>query len=115
MEIETIGKKRLEYLDLANKAYATNQIDIMIKYIEAFQYTLKDESVWAKDLTKRFTDAQTKFTNTINQTHAETQTLPLEKQEEARYTGRISAIIEMWKDRLNSCWQISITNNLFAD
>ena len=115
MEIETIGKKRLEYLDLANKAYATNQIDIMIKYIEAFQYTLKDESIWAKELAMAFNEAQTKFNNTINKTHADTQNLPLEKQEEARYTGRINAIIEMWKDRLNSCWQVSITNNLFAD
>lgn len=115
MEIETIGKKRLEYLDLAEKACATNEIDVMIKYIESFQHTLKDESKWAKDLAKSFDDSQKKFDSTITKNYTDTQSEPLEIQEELRYKGRINAIIEMWKDRLNSCWQIAITHSLFND
>lgn len=111
----TIGEKRLEYLDTANKAMASGDVASAGNYIEAFLTTVRDGTPIAEELEKGFDDTEKKkelgWEKVVKETQKEEQFI----QSERRYNGRGALELIALKERLNICWQISIKHGMFND
>lgn len=113
MEI-TIGDKRLEYLDLANKSWSEEAFPQVQKFIDDFLRTIRDNSQIAEELKTEFDKAEKTKNNTWDKIVKETNEQPTVLQTENRYYGAQNIELENLNNRLNICWQIAIKYKLFS-
>lgn len=115
VETKTIGEKRLEYLDLANKAYSSGDADSTQAFIDSFLTTIRDGTPVADEIQVAFDESEKKKNDTWEALVKSSSQLEAQMQSEQRYYGLQELGVLALKERLNACWQTSIKNGLFND
>ena len=115
VEVGTIGAKRLEYLDLANKARSSQQFQQANDFLESFQTTIRDNSTMAKEIKDEFDKIEKKRVETWENTIEQTKEVDTWTQSELRSDNRISLSLEVLKDKIDSCWKIAMKFGAFND
>lgn len=113
----TVGVKRLEYLDIANKSYSAGDYDSMESYIEDFLFTIQENSKADGDLKTRFKDIDDKIKKTITDKEAEIINSKVsinEATDQLQFTKNYAGIKGL-KEKLNACWQVALINGLFHE
>lgn len=114
-ERSSIGEKRLEYLDLANKSIAIRDFGAAELHLDNFITTIPENSIAAKDIQTRFDEIekekQENFLKVIN----DTNTMNMWIQTEQRVNMRDFYVIKGIKDRVEACWNVALKNGLFND
>lgn len=113
-ETLTIGEKRLEYLDFANKAYSGNEFDTAQRYMDNFLMTIRDSSQISDEVKNEFDNTEKKKEETWKKLVMETKDHDTQMQCEERFYGWQDINIQMLKERLNICWQIASKYKLFS-
>jgi hypothetical protein len=115
METGVLGGKRIEYLDLANKAWASNQYDMANKMLDNFLATVTDDSSLAKKIKEEFDKIEKKRLDTWNSAVKETDSMDSWTQTEVRGDSRIALTLEVLHDKIDSCWKLCISQGGFYD
>jgi cell division septum initiation protein DivIVA len=111
----TVGQIRLQYLDMANKAYSANDFGSAQAYIDDFLVTIKDETDAAKEITKKFDEVEQKKQVALDQLIKETEIQENFQQSENRYYGNNSVLIQALKDKMNACWFVAQDKGLLHE
>jgi hypothetical protein len=114
-ERSSIGEKRLEYLDLANKLVAARDYGAAELHLENFVTTIPDNSVASKDIQAHFDDIEKEKQENFLKVIKDTETLNAWIQTEQRTNMRDYYIVRSIKDRIEACWSIALKNGLFND
>lgn len=114
-DFNTIGAKRLEYLDLANKAYSNGSFDVTEKFLDSFLATIRENSVLADNIKIEFDKIEVKRTKTWDEIIKNTESLDSWTLTAVRHDNQLALVVEVLKDKINSCWQICITNGAFNE
>ena len=115
VERMTVGEKRLEYLDLANKAYASGDYDASQKCIDSFLSTVRDGSTIATQIKTEFDKIEKKRVDTWEQLMKDTEDLDSWTRSALRYDNQTALVVEVLKDKINICWQIAMEQSAFND
>jgi len=114
-ERSSIGEKRLEYLDLANKLVAARDYGAAELHLDNFVTTIMDDSVASKAIQASFDKIEQEKQENFLKVVKETETLNAWVQTEQRSSLRDYYIIKSIKDRIEACWNIALKNGLFND
>lgn len=115
VEVGVIGSKRLEYLDLANKAYSSRDYQSASAFLESFMTTVRDDSGMSKDIKTEFDRIEKKRVETWEKAITETESMDTWTQSEVRSESRIALSLEVLHDKIDSCWKIAIGSGGFYD
>ena len=111
----TLGEKRLEYLDLANKSYSGGNFDATEKFLDSFLATVREGSILADKIKKEFDQIETRRMKTWEGVLKDTESMDSWVQAAVRHDNQISLVVEVLKDKINSCWQVAINNGAFDE
>lgn len=114
-ERSSIGEKRLEYLDLANKLVAARDYGAAEIHLENFVVTIPDDSAVSKAIQTRFDEIEKEKQENFLKVVKESETMNAWTQTEHRTNMRDYYIIQGIKNRIEACWNISLKNGLFND
>ena len=115
VDVGIIGAKRLEYLDLANKMFSSNDFQQAGSYLESFMTTVRDNSKMADDIKKEFDEIEKKRIDTWNKIIEETTKLDDWTQSEIRSEQRIALSVEVLHDKIDGCWKVAMAHGAFND
>ena len=115
VEVGTIGAKRLEYLDLANKTYAGRDYQQANAFLEGFMTTIREDSTMATDIKKEFDRIEKKRVDTWAKIIAETEKVDSWTQSEVRSEQRVALSLEILHEKIDGCWKICIGQGGFYD
>lgn len=109
VDVGVLGQKRIEYLDLANKAFASKEYETANNFVDAFLTTISDEDKRLNPLIKtEFDNIEKKRNDTWNKICKETEHLDTWQQDEIRSSQRVSLSLEVLHDKIDACWNICI-------
>jgi len=111
-ELKSIGEKRLEYLDLANKAWSASEYDAVQNFIDSFLTTIRDDSSIATEISESFDKAEKKKNDSWDKLVKDSAQLDSQMQCEQRFYGWQDIALLNLKERLNACWQIAVKRKL---
>ena len=114
-ERTSIGEKRLEYLDSANKCLAAGDYGAAERNLNNFLATIREKGDISKKIQDTFDDLELKKNNTFKKICDETEKEELFIQTEHRSAGRDWVIAQNIVDRINSCWNVALEMGLFND
>jgi hypothetical protein len=114
-ERSSIGEKRLEYLDFANKAFTSGDLNQALHFIDNFLFTIKENSQHSKDVQMKFDEIETKKNETWLNTVKQTESMDQWRQTEIRYQDQVNLAVQVIRDKINACWNIAQTHGMFND
>jgi len=113
VELKSIGEKRLEYLDLANKSWSANEFESVQNFMDSFLTTIRDGSQIADEIKLEFDkiekDKDSNWEKLVKDTAQEVTQIQCEQ----RFYGNQELNLSALKQRLNFCWQVAIKYKLF--
>ena len=114
-ERSSIGEKRLEYLDFANKAFTGGDLNQAMHFIDNFLFTIRETSPMSKEIQMKFDEIEVKKNETWLDTVKKTDSLDQWRQTEIRYQDQVNLAIQVIRDKINACWNIAMANGAFND
>ena len=114
-ERSSIGEKRLEYLDTANKCIAAGDYGAGERHLNNFLTTIRENNPISKTIQERFDELEKEKNESFLKLMQETEKLNAWVQTEERTRGRDYFIAKNITDRINACWNIALGNGLFND
>ena len=114
-ELKTIGEKRLEYLDLANKSWVENDFESVQNFMDSFLTTIRDGTPTADEIKNEFDKIEKKKNDSWDKLIKETSQMETQTQCEQRFYGNQEINLMALKERLNLCWQIAMRDGKFND
>ena len=115
VELKSIGEKRLEYLDLANKAWSGGEFETVQNFIDSFLTTVRDNTPVATEIQEAFDKAEKKKDETWKSLVSKTSSIDSQTQCEQRFYGSQDIALQALRERLNACWQTAIKHGMFND
>ena len=126
VETGTIGKKRLEYLDLANKHLASGDAPTAQRYLESFLTTIPEGNNLplvgsaklkqvAESVKKEFDRIEKNRRDTWNNLVDGTKEMDSWERTEFLADQRIALSLATLQDRINACWSIALSSGVFNE
>jgi len=114
-ERSSIGEKRLEYLDYANKSIASGDYGAAERNLNSFLATIREDSAVSNYIKKAFDGLETEKNENFLKMIKQTEGLEMWTQTEERARLRDYYIAKNIADRVTACWNIAMTNGAFND
>jgi hypothetical protein len=114
-ERSSIGEKRLEYLDYANKSIASGDYGSGERNLNSFLSTIREDSPISKEIQTAFDTLEQEKNENFLKMIKQTEGLEMWTQTEERARLRDYYIAKNIADRVSSCWNIALSKGLFND
>lgn len=114
-ERSSIGEKRLEYLDFANKSITMGDYGSGERNLNSFLTTIRENSGLSIQIQKRFDELEKEKNENFLKLVQDTEQMNAWEQTERRSTGRDYFIAKNIADRVNACWNLAMENGAFND
>jgi formiminotetrahydrofolate cyclodeaminase len=114
-ERSSIGEKRLEYLDFANKALTSGDFGTAERSMGNFLMTIRENTPESKKIQEKFDSLHDELNAAFMKVMQDTEKVEAFTQTEQRAKARDYFLAKNIQDRINICWTIAMENGLFND